>query len=558
VLLPLAVSAIALIVDVGGDYLPTGDYAYIEMHTRDVGHHPVLIGLYSRVDWSHPGPAAFYLLALPYRLMGSASVGVNVGALLINGAAIAGMALVARRRGGTPLMLITLVGCGVLVRALGADFLRDPWNPSITVLPFGLLLFLCWEMTAGEAWALPAAVGVASYCVQTHIGYAPMAIPLVAWGAAWLVVRGRGEGRRRRRILANASLVAAAVVAVMWLPPLIDQVVHSPGNFTRIARYFDKPDAKAHTLAQGYRVVGAQFGVAPDWIAGQHKLSPLLFGETDLVFSAPVPVLLLPFGLAVLVLWRRRSAEGLRLAATLALALVLGVIAVARTIGAVNDYRLRWTWVLGMVAAIVVAWSAWTLVAGRWPRAESRALVPLAVSLLVVFAGLNAIAAARAGTPAAGPDKLWSTTMAALIPPAAHALPAGQGDVLVHYTSIESLLHAPGVVLGLERRGIDAKVEPEPATRFGEHRVHRGGAVRAVLTLVSGADVLSNRPGARLVAYWGVRPKADFARAIESSSALDAAHVAGRLSEQEWLRRRQRLSPGDAVAVFMSAPASAR
>ena len=557
-LLPLAVSAIALIVDVGGDYLPTGDYAYIEMHTRDVGHHPVLIGLYSRVDWSHPGPAAFYLLALPYRLAGGASIGVNLGALLINGAAIAGMALVARRRGGTPLMLITLVGCGVLARALGPDFLRDPWNPSVTVLPFGLLLFLCWEMTAGESWALPVAAGVASYCVQTHIGYAPMAIPLVAWGAGWLVVRARGAGRRRRRGLANASLIAAAVVAVMWLPPLIDQLVHSPGNFTRIARYFEKPDAKAHTLAQGYRVVGAQFGLAPDWIAGQHKLSPFLFGETDLVFSAPAPVLLLPIGMAVIVLWRRRSAEALRLAATLALALVLGVLAVARTIGAVNDYRLRWTWVLGMLGAIVVAWAAWTLVAGRWPRAEGRVLVPTAVALLVVFAGVSAIAATRAGTPASGPDKLWSSTMAALIRPAAHALPAGDGAVLVHYTSLETLLHAPGIVLGLERRGINAKVEPEPATRFGEHRVYRGGPVRAVLTLVSGTDVLSTRPGARLVAYWGQRPKADLARTIERLSALDAAHVAGRLGEQDWIRRRRLLSPGDAVAVFMSSPASNR
>jgi len=547
-----------LIVDVGGDYLPTGDYAYIEMHTRDVGHHPVLVGLYSRVDWSHPGPAAFYLLSLPYRLTGGASIGVNVGALLINGVAIAGMALVARRRGGTPLMLFTLVGCGVLARALGADFLRDPWNPSITVLPFGLLLFLCWEMTAGGSWALPVAAGVASYCVQTHIGYAPLAIPLVVWGAAWLVVHARGAGRRRRRGLVHASVIAVAVVAVMWLPPLLDQLVHSPGNLTRIARYFEKPDAKAHTLAQGYRVVGAQLGLAPDWVAGQHKLSPFLFGETDLVYSAPAPVLLLPFVLAVVVLWRRRSSEGLRLAATLGLALVLGVLAVARTIGAVNDYRLRWTWVLGMTVGIVMAWAAWTLVAGRWSRAEGRALVPIAVSLLVVLAGVNAVAAARAGTPASGPNKNWSSTMAALISPVAHALPVGDGEVLVHYTSIESLLHAPGVVLGLERRGIDARVEPEPATRFGEHRVHHRGPVRAVVTLVSGTDVLSPQPGSRLVAYWGERTRADLARTNERLSALDAAHAAGTMGEQEWVRRRRLLSPGDAMAAFMSSPLPTR
>ena len=74
-------SAVALVVDVGRSYVPTADYAYTELLTRDVGHHPVLTGLYSRTDWNHPGPTLFYLLALPYRLTGSASIGIHVGAL---------------------------------------------------------------------------------------------------------------------------------------------------------------------------------------------------------------------------------------------------------------------------------------------------------------------------------------------------------------------------------------------------------------------------------------------------------------------------------------------
>jgi hypothetical protein len=138
--LPLVVSAIALVVKVGSDYAAGSDIGLTELRTLDVGRHPVLLGPYSRDGWNHPGPALFYALALPYRLAGSHSVGLAVGALLMNALAIAGIALVARRVAGLPFMLLTLVGCGVLMRSLGPVFLRNPWNPYIAVLPFGLLV----------------------------------------------------------------------------------------------------------------------------------------------------------------------------------------------------------------------------------------------------------------------------------------------------------------------------------------------------------------------------------------------------------------------------------
>jgi hypothetical protein len=47
-LAPLAVSAIALVVTVGGDYKPAGDIAIVEMTTRAVGEHGPLVGNHSR------------------------------------------------------------------------------------------------------------------------------------------------------------------------------------------------------------------------------------------------------------------------------------------------------------------------------------------------------------------------------------------------------------------------------------------------------------------------------------------------------------------------------
>src|SRR5947207_1846128 len=115
-LLPFVVAAVALVVRVGSDYTAGSDIGLTELRTFDVGRHPVLLGPYSRDGWNHPGPALFYALALPYRLAGSRSIGLALGALLINGLAVAAMALVARRVGRFPCMLVTLVGCAVLMR----------------------------------------------------------------------------------------------------------------------------------------------------------------------------------------------------------------------------------------------------------------------------------------------------------------------------------------------------------------------------------------------------------------------------------------------------------
>src|SRR6476620_1623677 len=51
--LPLLVSAVCVVAFVRGKFKPIGDYALMEMQVRDIGHHPVLLGLYSRDTWAH-------------------------------------------------------------------------------------------------------------------------------------------------------------------------------------------------------------------------------------------------------------------------------------------------------------------------------------------------------------------------------------------------------------------------------------------------------------------------------------------------------------------------
>ena len=126
-LVPLLVSAVNVIVRVASSYYPAGDVAGTELHVRDVGHHPVLLGLFSRDGWNHPGPILFYVLAVPYRLTGGRSIGLLLGALLINGAAILGMALIARRHGGTPYRVGKTIAC--------SDDIEACMRPSARVVP---------------------------------------------------------------------------------------------------------------------------------------------------------------------------------------------------------------------------------------------------------------------------------------------------------------------------------------------------------------------------------------------------------------------------------------
>jgi hypothetical protein len=262
--LPLVVSALYLRLFYA-DFINTGDFSLTELQTQDIGHNWVELGPYSRDGWFHPGPALFYALAPIYRLLGSAAVNLHVAALAVNAGAIAGMGFVARRRGGLPLLLITLVAVALAVRTLGVDPIRMAWNPWMAVLPYGLVLLLVWAMACGERWALPAAVVAGTFAAQTHVGYVALALPLVVLGAVWLVVATPAGDRRR---LVVPALAGGAAAAVMWLPPAVEALTNDPGNARTVVSWFREggngPE-EASTLSAGWKVVvTSQWSVLPE------------------------------------------------------------------------------------------------------------------------------------------------------------------------------------------------------------------------------------------------------------------------------------------------------
>lgn len=633
-LVPFVVGVLALFFAVGNQYHSWSDHALIELQTRSVGHDEVLVGLYSRDTWNHPGPALFYVLAPFYWLTGGMSVSISIGALVINGASVAGMALVARRLGGTALMLITLLANALLMRSLSGEFLQDPWNCFVTTLPFGLLVFLTWAMWRGEFWALPVGAGVFTFLAQTHVGFVALASPLLAWGAVGLVVsvmasrrraaaanaavaaadddaadpdadaggpaggdgdagaapssagvpgtdrvdtdRVDGNPPRTWRRLVRAGVIGAVVLLVGWLPVIYDTLTHEPSNLGEVVDYFRHPEETAHTLVEGWRVMTGQFGGSPEWLVS--KQAPALNGQSPFFYDSPFPWILLLLVVAGVVLWRRRVAGGMALLAILGLTLVVGVVAVSRTVGPAFDYRLRWTYIPGLIGLVVIGWAGWTLADARWPRAGARVLTPVALAGLTLLGGINVYTAATAGTP----QNDDSASMASVSDQVLDHLSGYDGFVLVNDQSHSGAWHARGLVLQLEREGHDVGVHQVIADEYGQHRVLDGrGATgegdgglgdvdREVIVLHVSRDEyiprVAARPGMRMIAEWHSGPEEEIEALAAERVTVGEDMAAGRISEEEGMKRLAEITTALTndhqatayhVAVFLEVPAVA-
>ncbi|HET6771925.1 MAG TPA: hypothetical protein VFH36_01365 [Acidimicrobiales bacterium] len=529
-LAPLVVSAVALVAGVGGAYHPTGDQAGTELAVRAVGRHEVLTGLWSRELWAHPGPLSFYLLAPVYWLTGGASIGLNLGALAINGAAVGGMAVVALRRGGRPLALCTLVACALVMRTLGADLVHEFQNIYIVTLPFGLMVFLTWAMTCREAWALPAGMVVAAFLAQTHVGFVALALPLLAAGSIALVVAARRAGELGS--LRRPGAVAAGLSVLLWSPLVADVIVNVPSNTRRIIMWFQGTDEEPHSLVEGWRVVTGQFGWRPEWLTGKALSS--WSGESPFLLSSPVPVLLTLVALAGVALWRR-GGDGRRLVAVLVGTLALSVVAVARTLGPVFDYRLRWTWMPPLVAFVVVAWAAWRAAVARWgPRADL-ALSVVAAATLVVASGMNIVDAATAGTP----QRHDSDMVADLMPDIVEALDPDAGPVVVSDPWTPGSWYGRAVVLQLERRGFDARVDPAVAIHFTPHHAYGPDRpVQARLLVLRGdmSEAVEGADDVDLLARAGNPGVVDYGEVVRQAEAMFYDLVEQGMSDEDAFR----------------------
>ena len=474
VVLTLAPTIAAALSLVGRHWHPASDLAIQVLQIDDVGGgHTPLTGVQSRYGWDHPGPLLPWLLAPFDWLFGT--TGILVGVAVLNSAAIVGALVVARRRGGFILTVLVAAALLVLTLANDTDLFVNPWNPWVAVLPFFTYLLLAWSLADGDVVVLPWLVGVGSYVIQAHVGYAPLVLGAggIAAVMAWRWRPGDDGGGRLRRSVG----LALGVAAVVWLPPILQQLFGDDGNLAAIVEFFRAPPEPQAGWRLAWGIMGTELGPPGAWLAGDE------LGLFGVVPSSALPALLL-LGVTLLagvIAVRNGSASAGRLAVLVVAACGIGVVATSRITGLIGTYLVRWWWVLAAAVWLSIVWSVACSLRDRRVRDGLLAVAGLATVALSIVATARAV-------PAALPDADPSETVGTL---AAQLVTELDPDVryLVDWTDAEGWgAVGTGLFVELEHRGHDVSVVPPRAPMFGEWRTARPEDVDATVLVVGSSD----------------------------------------------------------------------
>jgi hypothetical protein len=488
-------------------WVPLGDDAIIVVRAYDVlSTHPPLLGPYSTSSQliGHPvlspGPLLFWLLALPARLC---ELGPPIAMGIVNTATVIGIVALARRRGGTPFMLVTAAALAAMCGSLDTPVWYGVWGPSAAILPFTLLVFLAWSLACGEWRLLPLTALVASFAVQAHLTYVLPGAAVLAVAAAFLLAA-------RPQIPRRWLLATAAVALVCWSFPIAEEVAHRPGNFERIAQAAGA-DGKRYGASAGWHSVVRAVGVPPWWLRAPRPP----FGRVSDVLNTPdaVSIATAAFVLALLAVAAAAALRGgrreLAAAALIALALMGALLLVTAStpasgnLFAVIAYTIWWAAPAGMFAWLVLGFAA--LVIAR----ERRVLEPAPGRRrrgLAVAAGVAGVAAVGALVAAAErPDRLENAfdPARAIVDAVRTRTPAGRTVFITGSRSEMGENLQGSVAYGLRRSGVPFVVTSLPGigTRYDPAR-HPHDSVLVVDERREGAAVAPRPavPPARRVA----------------------------------------------------------
>jgi hypothetical protein len=558
----LSVLALPLMVALGvlaqRTWYPTLDLAMTELRVRDVGSgNPPLIGLVGRIgslgrQGSHPGPLSFWALWPFYRVFGASSWAMEVATVVLHLLAMFTALWIAFRRGGIRLVLAVAAVLAVLLHAYGPSTLTQPWNPYLPLMWFMVFLLAVWSVVADDLRMLPVAVFAGSYCAQTHVPYLGLTVGLGGFAiafAVWSAYRRRRERGAMRR-LASWLAIAASVAVVVWTPPVLDQIFHTPGNLSVLADYFRNPPEPPVGLRRAVDVFLVHLNpwklARPLVTADQTRVASQIPHSSGGVVAREgsgslVPGLLFlgTWAASVVAAWRLRHRALLRLDLVLAVVLALAVVSMSRIFGLVFYYLVLWAWGITALMALAVGWTVVEVVGGRLDRASGAKATAAGsvtmVGIVVLFSGLFTFEAASVEFPAPRLSKMLSV----LVPPTAdaleqHSVPGGgrDGRYLVTFRDpVDFGATSYGLVNELDRRGFPIGVLEAlgpSATRF---RVMDPASATGVVHLAIGPDDIATwqaKPGVREVARTEPRtPKerAEYARL--RGQVIDEVNAAG-------------------------------
>jgi hypothetical protein len=440
---------------------------------------------------------------LPVKLWGDA--GLLLGVTLINIGAIVGTAIVAHRQAGARAVVVAMTAAAALGWTMGSELLFSPWQPNALLFPALCFFVMVWALACGDLAVLPLAVGVASFIVQTHVGYAVVVPVLAAWGVGAGAIRLMRSGvpdqdRRalRGRVLRSAG-AAAAVALVCWAQPLYEQLFgDGRGNLGRLLSSVGAP-GETVGLSDAPRYVASVLALPPWWsrpsmsetlVTGSER--PSLLAS---VLGLAVVVALLAAGLVVAV--RARDNAGAAASATGLVMVCVAVVAVAAVpislFGFAPSHQVLWLWPLGAFVTLAVLIPLTATSGGPFGGAP----MVLLTALAVVLGALNIPAMnARLG-PADSAESMPAVRelVSELAP-----LRAERGVLVDLQEQRFAEPYSAPVMLELERLGVPWFVDDPGQLRQVGDRAYEGDAsVRLIIR--EGDAAREAPPGADRIAY---------------------------------------------------------
>ena len=274
---------------------------------------------------------------------------------------------------------------------------------------------------------------------------------------------------------------AVGLGVLLWVPPLIDQLTNEPGNFRELIDHFGSPPEPAVGLGDGIVLALRHLDV---WagIGGQ-------FVESTPFISSASPwsgaLTLAVWVVAAAVAWRIGSRALRSLHTVIAVALVLGVISMARIFGRPWFYLTLWAW---GVTVVLVGSVVWTALA--WWKHRSTTAPGELVGRVAIAAGAVAVLATFASTidfaGADHPEERLSDAVGALAAPTYEAVvdrvgaATGEDGSYVVRWSDAADIGSPGFGLldELERRGLDVAADEFFHVPVTDHRTRPRGRSR--------------------------------------------------------------------------------
>lgn len=470
----------ALIVLLGGDrWFPCGDMAQAELHMRGFLSHPPLVGAAGRIvddngfQGSHPGPSLWVLMYPVYAIGGRTSASLLAAVVSVHLASIFVAVRLALRRWGRSGAAAVGLLCLILLRSSGSDFMVEPWNVWMALLPFLVTMLLVIDVVAptadlgarARAWRWIAAVVVGSHCVQSHAGYLVIVVAALVGSGVVLV---------RRTAHRKLMLIGGAVATlVMWSAPLLDQWRRSPGNLTILREHFTSPSEPYISLSLAARIITTQFNVVGPWITGPAA-------------HVPPNEFLRWFGFAgmialVAAAWRRDGGQRPVLLLVNGVTLV-AMFSVVRIFGPYYEYTVRFFWVLvGLdVVVCVRALLAHRVFGWRSPVSRVAAAVTVGLLGLTTFQAVDGLRL---------PGATDSRIVSELAPQLRATLDRDEDYLVRMYDPYTLNATGFGTMLQLARDGYDVGVDVYFAAAALPHRVVAESEVDRILWVVVGEPI---------------------------------------------------------------------